>query len=88
LGLTVLGLETFADHHPYQPVEMEALWEQARRLGAEALVTSEKDAVRLPPVLPAGLKLWQSCLELDFDQGPAGLAAVLAWGLSPWGRDL
>jgi tetraacyldisaccharide 4'-kinase len=88
LGLTVLGLETFADHHPYQPAEMEALWDQAKHLGATALVTSEKDAVRLPPVLPGGLRLWQSRLALEFDHGPGTLEAVLAWGLSPWGRGL
>lgn len=88
LGLRALGLESFPDHHPYQPAEIEALWERARALGAEALVTSEKDAVRLPPVTPSGLKLWQSCLKLDFDQGSGSLEAVLAWGLGPWGRGL
>jgi tetraacyldisaccharide 4'-kinase len=88
LGLTVLGLETFPDHHPYTPAEIEALWEKARGLGAAALVTSEKDAVRLPPVTPSGLRLWQTRLELVFDQGPGSLDAVLAWGLGPWGRGL
>lgn len=88
LGLKVLGLEAFADHHPYAPAELERLWEKARSLGAEVLVTSEKDAVRLPPVLPPGLNLWLTRLELEFDGGPPVLEATLAWGLGPWGRGL
>jgi tetraacyldisaccharide 4'-kinase len=85
-GLRVLDLEIFPDHHPYTSAEMDALWRRARALGAEALVTSEKDAVRLPPVIPSGLRLWQTRLELAFDQGRNCLEAVLAWGLSSWGR--
>lgn len=88
LGLTVLGLETFPDHHPYASAEIEALWAKAQRLGAQALVTSEKDAVRLPPVTPSGLALWQTRLELAFERGRGSLEQVLAWGLGPWGRGL
>jgi tetraacyldisaccharide 4'-kinase len=38
----------FADHHAYRPGEVAKLADRARSLGA-TLVTTEKDAVRLPP---------------------------------------
>jgi len=47
-GLDVVGLETFPDHHPYRNADLDHVVEKAKRLGAVALVTTEKDAVRLP----------------------------------------
>jgi tetraacyldisaccharide 4'-kinase len=37
----------FADHHAYTPADVAALEARARAAGAEALLTTEKDAVRL-----------------------------------------
>lgn len=38
----------FADHHAYRAPELRALAARARALGAEALVTTEKDLMNLP----------------------------------------
>lgn len=46
-GAILAGTRSFPDHHPYRPAELEALAAEARRVGG-ALVTTEKDAVRLP----------------------------------------
>jgi len=48
LGLEVVFRWEFPDHHPYKPVELHRLSSQARRLGAEMLVTTEKDRVNFP----------------------------------------
>jgi tetraacyldisaccharide 4'-kinase len=48
-GALVQGLVAFPDHHAYAPADLEAVERQARAVGAELLVTTEKDAVRLRP---------------------------------------
>ena len=54
-GARVAAFLAFPDHHPYTPTDWQAICDAARREGVEALVTTEKDAVRLesswsPPV--------------------------------------
>jgi tetraacyldisaccharide 4'-kinase len=48
LGVAPRELVTFPDHHGYTADDVAALEARARAAGAEALVTTEKDAVRLP----------------------------------------
>ncbi len=48
LGAELAETHGFADHHAYRPGEVAELVARAQALGA-ALVTTEKDAVRLPP---------------------------------------
>jgi tetraacyldisaccharide 4'-kinase len=48
LGLNVVDLHPFDDHHRYRPDELARLEADARAAGA-TLVTTEKDFVRLPP---------------------------------------
>ncbi len=45
---TVTGCAFFPDHHPFRPDELQAVHDSARAAGADALVTTAKDAVRLP----------------------------------------
>ncbi|MBV9537601.1 MAG: tetraacyldisaccharide 4'-kinase [Acidisphaera sp.] len=47
-GATLAGQRDFSDHHVYTRGELGAMLDAARSLGA-ALVTTPKDAVRLPP---------------------------------------
>ena len=44
----VAGSSFFPDHHPFRPDELRAVFDSARAAGADALVTTAKDAVRLP----------------------------------------
>lgn len=47
-GLRLLGWEVFRDHHAYRAGEIEALARAADAAGAAAVVTTAKDAVRIP----------------------------------------
>jgi tetraacyldisaccharide 4'-kinase len=49
-GVAVAGLRGFPDHHRYSAAELRALCDEAAALGAR-LVTTPKDAVRLPAAL-------------------------------------
>ena len=56
-GIDLRGVQTFADHHRFDGNELEAVAAAARDAGAAALLTTEKDAVRLPGRLP-DMPIW------------------------------
>jgi tetraacyldisaccharide 4'-kinase len=47
-GIDIVDMVVFPDHHPYTREDLQGVGELAGRLGATALVTTEKDVVRLP----------------------------------------
>jgi tetraacyldisaccharide 4'-kinase len=47
-GATLKATLEFDDHHAYRPIDLHRIGAVAARTGAEALVTTEKDFVRLP----------------------------------------
>jgi tetraacyldisaccharide 4'-kinase len=47
-GAVILERNRFADHHRYQQQEIIDIINRARKLNARAIITTEKDAVRLP----------------------------------------
>ncbi len=49
LGVTPVQTFDYGDHHRYTPVEVRRLARYAIDLGVEALITTAKDAVNLPP---------------------------------------
>jgi tetraacyldisaccharide 4'-kinase len=63
LGAEVTSVHGFADHHTFRPAELAALGASAAAARAE-LVTTEKDAMRLPKEFPASVvRLGVSILE-------------------------
>ena len=70
---TLIGLnarigyfESFPDHYPYRSGDIERLWKKAEDLGAEALVTTEKDWVRLEKVACRSIPLWILSVRHEF----------------------
>lgn len=69
-GITLAGCHAFADHHPFRTEELDMLAAEAQHLDA-ALITTAKDAVRLPDgfrdkVLVAKATLnWHNSAELE-----------------------
>ncbi len=78
LGVDLRGTQALADHQPLSPALLRRLGETAARLSAQP-VTTEKDAVRLPPDLRGKVLTMPVRLELD-DWGPLD-AALEALGL-------
>jgi tetraacyldisaccharide 4'-kinase len=54
-GALVRGLVAFPDHHPYALSDLDAIAERAREVSADLVVTTEKDAVRLPNAGDGGM---------------------------------
>jgi tetraacyldisaccharide 4'-kinase len=59
----------FADHHRYRDDEIAAIVDAARATGADCLLTTEKDAVRIPHP-PAGLPLRVLRIAAEIDDEP------------------
>jgi 3-deoxy-D-manno-octulosonic-acid transferase len=53
IGMPVVKRVAYPDHHRYSPADAAEISALARRSGADALVTTEKDLVNLPYPLPA-----------------------------------
>lgn len=69
-GISVEGEKVFRDHHAYTIGDLTALETDARKLGADFLVTTEKDAINVPftwsPSLPMKAAIIQaSIFELN-----------------------
>lgn len=67
-GADLAGARAFPDHHPYAPSDLAALSADAERLGAD-LVTTEKDAVRLPAAFAARVGVLAARLHV-LDEAP------------------
>lgn len=76
-GVEVVAHTRFSDHHRFRGDEVLAAARSAKREGADALLTTAKDAVRLPELeLPLQTLVMKSSLEL-LDE-PAFLERLLA----------
>ena len=64
LGAEIVAERAFPDHHPFRPDELAVLSALAAREGAE-LVTTEKDAVRLPAEARAAVRVLRVALTFD-----------------------
>jgi tetraacyldisaccharide 4'-kinase len=53
-GWMVAETYVFPDHHPYSRADVDLMVRGARAAGAEAILTTPKDAVRLAPHVPIG----------------------------------
>ena len=71
LGAKLVARERYLDHYRYTDEDVDALFDLAREEGAECLVTTEKDAVRLPENRVFPLPLFYLRLEIDIISGAA-----------------
>ena len=77
-GTAIAGQAAFADHHPFRAEEIESVLRQAVTTGADAIVTTAKDAVRLPALRSARpLLVWRvRCVVDDEERLRARLLAA------------
>jgi tetraacyldisaccharide 4'-kinase len=81
----VVGYRVFADHHEYDAQDLEQLTEQAAAAGAGAIVTTQKDWVKLQSLVESDpganpgansstqIPVWRAQLALGFDEGADAL---------------
>jgi tetraacyldisaccharide 4'-kinase len=85
LGGTVVAAAAFPDHHRFSSAEVEEVLRAADRAGAGWVVTTEKDAVRLPEPLAGDPRLRVLRIDVEVTGGGDALAEALAAALQ--GRD-
>lgn len=73
LNYTIIGEEVFPDHYSYFPRDIQKLKERAAEKGADYLITTEKDAVRLPEgcregILVLSIRLHIAGNETDWEK--------------------
>jgi tetraacyldisaccharide 4'-kinase len=73
LGMRPVGFETFPDHHEYNQADRSRLEQLARKQGADALVCTMKDLVKIQRNELAGLPLRAVEIGIGFPDGDAPL---------------
>lgn len=84
LGAEIVYARRFPDHHLYRAGEIEALAGEAARAGAELLVVTQKDAVKVPPEAAAALRLpiYHLTIAAEIMRREPEFAALLAEALA------
>ena len=59
----------FLDHHRYSEDELERLFQQAKNAGVEIMITTEKDAVRIPKEFKPVIPLFYLRMEIEIVEG-------------------
>ena len=77
LGATVVYLKRFADHHRYRQQEIIDIINKARRNGASAIVTTEKDAVRFPKIERQDVPVYFLRVEIELLSGAEDFYACI-----------
>jgi tetraacyldisaccharide 4'-kinase len=77
LGAEIAAVRAYPDHHRFEPGEVEAALREARSAGCALVVTTEKDAVRLPPAAAADPLVAAVRIEAEILRGEDGLEAAL-----------
>ncbi|MDG1138929.1 MAG: tetraacyldisaccharide 4'-kinase [Opitutales bacterium] len=59
----------FLDHHRYETQELDHMFQQAKNSGADVMVTTEKDAVRIPSTYNPVIPLYYIRMEIEIIEG-------------------
>ena len=78
LGGELVHRKRFADHHRYTQQELLDMINASRDRGAEAIVTTEKDAVRFPWIERRDLPLYFLRVEIELLSGAEDFNALIA----------
>ena len=69
LGANLVYKKRFLDHHKFSVSELDAVFAEAKRAGAEFVVTTEKDSVRIDTAYKTALPFFYTKLEIDILNG-------------------
>ena len=77
LGAKVIWCERYADHHRYDSSEIIYALNRAADLGAEALITTEKDAVRFPRLASTTVPCYYLRVDIEILSGGENFADAI-----------
>lgn len=81
LGANILDFEQFPDHHDYTMAEMHCIMQKAIDKGASALVTTDKDAVKIPSEFIHSerfLPVYVLIIKVEFAEGDEQLIELIS----------
>jgi len=78
LGARIVHRRRYADHHRYSQQEIIDLINEALQAGAEAVVTTEKDAVRFPMLERRDLPVYFLRVEIELLSGQENFNQCIA----------
>ena len=87
LGAVIIESLRYPDHHEYTMSEMEDVLQQAEALGAETIIMTEKDAVKIPEEVAKAnwsIPVFVICVEVKFQVGGDEFIAELKKRLQNW----
>jgi tetraacyldisaccharide 4'-kinase len=82
-GIRRVGFVEFPDHHWFTPSDVAELGRDARAAGAQGLVTTEKDWVRMRELAPPPLPLWVLPVRLVIEAGRETWRRLIGSVLAP-----
>jgi tetraacyldisaccharide 4'-kinase len=85
-GGHLVHIRRFLDHYRFTREDLEEVYAEARQAGAECLVTTEKDAVRIPADLGCPLPLYYLRLEIEILRGADDFQDAVGKICFPFGR--
>lgn len=85
LGIRMLDEVVYPDHHAYTSQDVERVRARAAELQAELVVTTEKDACKLAPLLLPADRWWAVRLTTDVTSGEERLRRLILGGLKAEG---
>ena len=77
-GVKILDDVVFPDHHAYTAADLEMIRDRAGRCGADMIVTTEKDAVKVTTMLARTDRLWAIRLRTEIMEGQAEFERLLS----------
>ena len=87
LGAEIIESLRYPDHHEYTMTEMQDVLQQADALGAETIVITEKDAVKIPEEVANAnwsIPIFVICVEVKFQTGGDEFKEELKNRLQQW----
>jgi tetraacyldisaccharide 4'-kinase len=67
VGINIVSEKFFRDHHPFTQADLEEITRAAKEAGADAILTTEKDAVRLEGLTHGDIPVYAAQLEIQSD---------------------
>lgn len=87
MGARVIECERFADHHRYSQQEILDAVNRADEIGAKAIITTEKDAVRLPRLENPAIPIFYLRVDIEILEGAENFSQAVAHICSRNGRE-